>query len=38
MNFTRLKKFLANGTIMTAVALALRGLSVAFNAYVSRHF
>ena len=33
---TRLKKFLANGTIMTAVALALRGLSVAFNAYVSQ--
>ena len=33
---TRLKKFLANGTIMTAVALALRALSVAFNAYISQ--
>ena len=33
---TRLKKYLANGALMTAVALALRGLSVAFNAYVSR--
>ena len=33
---TRLKKYLANGTLMTLVALALRGLSVTFNAYVSR--
>lgn len=33
---TRLKKYLANGTLMTAVALALRGLAVAFNAYVSK--
>ena len=33
---TRLKKYLANGTLMTAVALTLRGLSVAFNAYISR--
>lgn len=33
---TRLKKYLANGTLMTLVALALRGLSVIFNAYVSR--
>ncbi len=33
---TRLKKYLANGTLMTAVALALRGLGVAFNAYISR--
>lgn len=33
---TRLKKYLANGTLMTAVALALRGLAVAFNAYVSQ--
>lgn len=33
---TRLKKYLANGALMTAVALALRGLGVAFNAYISR--
>lgn len=33
---TRLKKYLANGALMTAVALILRGLAVAFNAYVSK--
>ena len=33
---TRLKKYLANGALMTAVALCLRGLGVAFNAYVSK--
>lgn len=33
---TRLKRYLANGFLMTVVALALRGLSVAFNAYISR--
>lgn len=33
---TRLKKYLANGFLMTSVALALRGLAVAFNAYISR--
>lgn len=33
---TRLKKFLANGTLMTVVALSLRGLAVAFNAYISK--
>ena len=33
---TRLKRYLANGFLMTCVALALRGLSVAFNAYISR--
>jgi stage V sporulation protein B len=33
---TRLKKYLANGTLMTAVALTLRGLAVGFNAYVSK--
>lgn len=33
---TRLKKYLANGTLMTVVALALRGLGVGFNAYVSQ--
>lgn len=33
---TRLKKYLANGALMTAVALILRGLSVAFNAYISK--
>lgn len=33
---TRLKKYLANGALMTAVALALRGLAVAFNAYISQ--
>ncbi len=33
---SRLKKYLANGALMTAVALALRGLSVAFNAYISK--
>ncbi len=33
---TRLKKYLANGTLMTAVALALRGLAVGFNAYISK--
>ena len=33
---TRLKKYLLNGTLMTCVALALRGLTVAFNAYVSK--
>ena len=33
---TRLKKYLANGALMTTVALALRGLAVAFNAYVSQ--
>lgn len=33
---TRLKKFIANGTLMTVVALALRGLSVGFNAYISQ--
>ena len=33
---TRLKKFLSNGALMTCVALALRGLGVAFNAYISK--
>ena len=33
---TRLKRYLANGFLMTCVALALRGLGVAFNAYLSR--
>lgn len=33
---TRLKKYLVNGALMTSVALALRGLTVAFNAYISR--
>ena len=33
---TRLKKYLASGLLMTCVSLALRGLAVAFNAYVSR--
>lgn len=33
---TRLKKYLASGALMTAVALTLRGLAVAFNAYVSK--
>lgn len=33
---TRLKKYLANGLLMTSVALALRGLAVAFNAYISQ--
>lgn len=33
---TRLKKFLANGTLMTVVALTLRGLGVGFNAYISK--
>ena len=33
---TRLKRYLANGFLMTCVALALRGLGVAFNAYISR--
>lgn len=33
---TRLKKYLTNGTLMTAVALALRGLGVAFNAFLSK--
>lgn len=33
---TRLKKYLASGVLMTCVSLALRGLSVAFNAYISR--
>jgi stage V sporulation protein B len=33
---TRLKRYLANGTLMTLVALLLRGLSVTFNAYLSR--
>ena len=33
---TRLKKYLANGALMTAVALTLRGLSVVFNAYISK--
>lgn len=32
----RLKKYLASGALMTCVSLALRGLSVAFNAYISR--
>ena len=33
---TRLKRFLANGLLMTVVALALRGLGVTFNAYIVR--
>lgn len=33
---SRLRKYLANGALMTAVALALRGLAVAFNAYISK--
>lgn len=33
---TRLKKYLANGTLMTAVALILRGLGVVFNAHISK--
>lgn len=33
---TRLKKYLANGVLMTASALVLRGLSVLLNSYVSR--
>ena len=33
---TRLRKYLANGSLMTAVALLLRGLAVAFNAYISK--
>ncbi len=33
---TRLKKYLANGILTTAAALALRALSVLFNSYVSK--
>ena len=33
---TRLKKYLANGALMTSVALLLRGLAVAFNAYITK--
>lgn len=33
---SRLRKYLANGTLMTAVALILRGLGVAFNAYITK--
>lgn len=33
---TRLKKYLANGALLTAVTLLLRGLSVAFNAHISQ--
>ena len=33
---TRLKRYLANGSLMTAVALTLRGLGVLFNAYISQ--
>ena len=32
----RLKKYLANGTLMTVVSLTLRGLGVGFNAYISQ--
>lgn len=33
---TRLKRYLSNGALMTAVALILRGLGVVFNAYISK--
>lgn len=33
---TRLRKYLANGVLLTAVTLLLRGLSVAFNAHISQ--
>ena len=33
---TRLRRFLANGFLMTLVALSLRGLGVAFNAYITK--
>ncbi len=33
---SKLKKYLANGVLMTAVTLALRGLAVTFNAYISK--
>jgi stage V sporulation protein B len=33
---TRLKRYLANGFLMTCVALTLRGLAVVFNAYISK--
>lgn len=33
---SRLKRYLASGALMTAVTLALRGLSVIFNAYISK--
>lgn len=33
---SRLKKYLASGALMTAVTLALRGLSVIFNSYISK--
>ena len=33
---SNLKKYLANGALMTAVTLALRGLAVTFNAYISK--
>ena len=33
---TRLKRYLANGFLMTCVALLLRGLAVIFNAYISK--
>ena len=33
---SRLKKYLANGLLMTVVALTLRGLGVAFNAYITK--
>lgn len=33
---TRLKRYLANGFLMTVVALLLRGLAVIFNSYISK--
>lgn len=33
---TRLKRYLANGALMTSVALLLRGLAVIFNAYIAK--
>ena len=33
---SRLRRFLANGFLMTLVALSLRGLGVAFNAYITK--
>lgn len=33
---TRLKRYLANGALMTCVALTLRGLGVIFNSYISK--
>lgn len=32
---SRLKKYLANGILMTAVALMLRGIALSFNVYIS---